>query len=126
MYVQHPILTTFQLILFITGFFIGTVYLSPDMDTKSEPSRRCGIACTPYRKLFTHRGISHHWLWGTATRIIYVLLLIGLLSGLIFVLYPSTSVPDITVILSHPFEILMFILGLFISNVLHTITDILF
>lgn len=124
LYVQHPFLTTFQLIFFIIGFFIGTVLLSPDIDVKSESARRCGVACTPYRKIFSHRGISHHWLWGTVTRILYVLVIIGLLTGLVFVL--KLPLPDITIILTHPFEILMLILGIFIANILHTVIDTLF
>ena len=124
LYVQHPFLTTIQLSLFIIGFFIGTVLLSPDIDLKSEPARRCGIACTPYRKIFSHRGISHHWLWGTVTRIIYVLVIIGLLTGLVFAL--KLPLPDITVVLKHPFELFMIVLGLFISNLLHTVIDAIF
>ena len=121
LYVQHPFLTTIQLSLFIIGFFIGTVLLSPDIDLKSEPARRCGIACTPYRKIFSHRGISHHWLWGTVTRILYVIVIIGVLAGLVSIL--NLPLPDITIVLKHPFEILMVVVGLFLSNLLHTITD---
>jgi len=124
LYVQHPFLATIQLSLFIIGFFIGTVLLSPDIDIKSEAARRCGIACTPYRKTFSHRGISHHWLWGAVTRIIYVLIIIGLLAGLIFVL--KLPLPDITVVLKHPFEVLMVVLGLFLANLIHTIVDAIF
>lgn len=124
LYVQHPFLTIIQLSLFIIGFFIGTVLLTPDIDLKSEPARRCGIACTPYRKIFSHRGISHHWLWGTVTRIIYVLIIIGLLAGLVFIL--KLPLPDITVVLTHPFEILMVVAGLFLANVLHTVVDAVF
>ena len=124
LYVQHPFLTTIQLSLFIIGFFIGTVLLSPDLDTKSESSRRCGVACTPYRKIFSHRGISHHWLWGTATRIIYVLVVIGVLAALVFLL--KLPLPDITIVMGHPFELFMIVLGLFISNLLHTAMDAFF
>ena len=26
----------------------------------------------PYARLFKHRGISHHWLWGTLSRLVYL------------------------------------------------------
>ncbi len=126
LYVQHPFLTTIQLSLFIIGFFIGTVLLTPDIDLKSEPARRCGIACTPYRKIFSHRGFSHHWFWGTITRVIYVLIIIGLLAGLVFILKLPLPLPDTTVVLTHPFEILMVVAGLFLANVLHTVVDAIF
>lgn len=123
LYVQHPFLTTIQLAMFIIGFFIGTVFLSPDIDIKSESARRCGIACTPYRKMFSHRGVSHHWLWGTVTRIIYVLIIIGLITGLVYVL--KFPLPDITILLQHPIEIITLIIGIFIANLLHTVIDAL-
>jgi len=124
LYVQYPFLTPIQLAIFILGYFIGTVFVSPDLDTKSSAARRCGVLCTPYRKMFTHRGISHHWLWGTVTRIIYVLIVIGFFAGLVYVL--KLPLPDITIILTHPLELLLLIQGIFISNLLHTVIDTIF
>lgn len=117
-------LTEQQLILFLLSYFIGTVYLTPDIDTRSEASRRCGISCTPYRWFFTHRGISHHWLYGILTRIIYVLLIIGLL------IFFISGLPEINTfintLLSYKIEMLFIITGLFLSNLFHIILDTIF
>ncbi|MDD5453965.1 MAG: DUF2227 family putative metal-binding protein [Candidatus Ratteibacteria bacterium] len=124
-YQKNPFLTDTQLGIAIFGYFLGTIVLNPDLDSaKSKPAQKCGIICKPYTMMSKHRGTSHHWLWGTVTRIMYILLIIGLLTGLAFVL--KLPIPDITFILTHPFEILMLIVGIFIANVLHTATDAIF
>lgn len=125
LYQKTPFLTDTQLGAALFGYFLGTIVLNPDLDSaKSKPAQKCGIICKPYTMMSKHRGISHHWLWGTVTRILYVLVIIGLLTGMVFVL--KLPLPDITIIITHPVELLMIVLGIFIANVLHTIIDALF
>nr|AUG32369.1 hypothetical protein PLO_373 [Paulinella longichromatophora] len=74
---------------FIVGggsFLIGGFWLSPDLDISSNPSRRWGpfkILWTPYRKLLRHRSIlSHTFLLGTTSRLIYIATLLSLFLNL--------------------------------------------
>ena len=69
------------------AFLLGGLWLSPDLDTRSRPSRRWGplaVLWLPYRRLVRHRGwISHLPLLGSAGRLAYLALLLLLLSGLL-------------------------------------------
>ncbi len=59
-----------------TGFLLGGLWLSPDLDTPSRPSRRWGPLSAlwiPYRRLLRHRSLlSHSPLLGTAGRLAYL------------------------------------------------------
>ncbi|MFW6731495.1 MAG: metal-binding protein [Synechococcus sp.] len=69
------------------AFLFGGLWLSPDLDTRSRPSRRWGLLAVlwlPYRRLVRHRGwISHLPLLGSAGRLAYLALLLLLLSGVL-------------------------------------------
>jgi uncharacterized metal-binding protein len=58
------------------AFLIGGLWLSPDLDTRSNPTRRWGplrLLWWPYRKLLRHRSLlSHSPLLGTAGRLLYL------------------------------------------------------
>ena len=65
------------------AFLVGGLWLSPDLDTHSRPSRRWGplrLLWWPYRRLLRHRSLlSHSPLLGSAGRLLYLLaLLLGL------------------------------------------------
>lgn len=65
------------------AFLVGGLWLSPDLDTRSNPTRRWGplrLLWWPYRRLLRHRSLlSHSPLLGTAGRLLYLLaLLLGL------------------------------------------------
>jgi uncharacterized metal-binding protein len=61
------------------AFLLGGLLLSPDLDTRSNPSQRwgpLGLLWWPYRKLLRHRSLlSHSPLLGTAIRLAYLALL---------------------------------------------------
>jgi uncharacterized metal-binding protein len=61
------------------AFLLGGLLLSPDLDTRSNPSQRWGPLrwlWWPYRKLLRHRSLlSHSPLLGTAIRLAYLALL---------------------------------------------------
>jgi uncharacterized metal-binding protein len=65
------------------GFLLGGLWLSPDLDTRSNATRRWGLLrwlWWPYRKVLPHRSLfSHSPLLGTAVRLAYLaaLLLAG-------------------------------------------------
>ncbi|MBM5807168.1 MAG: hypothetical protein FJ056_05675 [Cyanobacteria bacterium M_surface_10_m2_179] len=69
------------------AFLIGGLWLSPDLDTRSNPSRRWGplrLLWWPYRGLLRHRSLlSHSPVLGSAGRLVYLASLITALSGLL-------------------------------------------
>ena len=65
------------------SFLVGGLLLSPDLDTRSNPTLRWGLLrwlWWPYRRLLSHRSlVSHTPLIGSAGRLLYLaLLLLGL------------------------------------------------
>jgi uncharacterized metal-binding protein len=69
------------------AFLLGGLWLSPDLDTHSNPSRRWGplrLLWWPYRRLLRHRCLlSHGPLLGSAGRLAYLALLTLALSALV-------------------------------------------
>jgi len=61
------------------SFLLGGLLLSPDLDTRSNATRRWGplrLLWWPYRRLLSHRSvISHTPLIGSAGRLLYLVLL---------------------------------------------------
>ena len=69
---------------FIVGWLVATLIFSPDTDIM--PKKRTSFLqffLYPYSILFKHRGLSHSILLGTALRIIYGIVMLGVM---IFVL----------------------------------------
>lgn len=62
------------------AFLVGGLWLSPDLDTRSNPTRRWGplrLLWWPYRRLLRHRSLlSHSPLLGTAGRLLYLAALV--------------------------------------------------
>ena len=65
------------------AFLVGGLWLSPDLDTRSNPTRRWGplrLLWWPYRRLLSHRSlVSHSPLLGTAGRLLYLAALAGVI-----------------------------------------------
>jgi len=65
-----------------SGLVLGTVLLSPDLDmARTRPSSWWGplrVMWWPYAWAFDHRGVSHSWIVGPLTRLIYIGLPVGL------------------------------------------------
>ena len=125
---------------FFFGYMIGTFFLSPDNDIfHSKPNKRwkkLQFIWKPYTKLFSHRGISHFPFLGLATKLVYISLLIFVLFSLIYIslffsgIYtsPITDLLNKETILYYiktPFFV-SFIFGLFLSEIVHIITDIIY
>lgn len=76
------------------GFLIGGLWLSPDLDTASNPTRRwgpLGLVWLPYRRLLRHRSLlSHSPGLGTAGRLAYLATVALILS---LVLQPLAVLP---------------------------------
>jgi uncharacterized metal-binding protein len=66
------------LLAFSVSYLIGTFLVTPDLDLAEQNVRakgRWGIMgglWVPYGLLFSHRGLSHTWLIGPITRLVYM------------------------------------------------------
>jgi uncharacterized metal-binding protein len=101
------------------GFYIGTEFLTPDLDTNSTAYKRWGrlkILMLPYKWLFTHRKSSHNILYGAIVRILYISVIILGFYYLIFKSLPSEL--DLS-----PLYGMIFLIGIILSNALHVILD---
>jgi uncharacterized metal-binding protein len=69
------------------AFLVGGLWLSPDLDTRSNATRRWGVLgwlWWPYRRWLPHRSpLSHSPLVGSAGRLLYLALLLGLAAALL-------------------------------------------
>ncbi|WP_320666737.1 metal-binding protein [Prochlorococcus sp. MIT 1307] len=114
-----------------TAFFIGGLWLSPDLDTKSIPLKRWGILqglWWPYRKAISHRSIlSHSPVIGTFLRVAYLLAI----TTVILLLLHSLGFTDtkqtirwLSELIKHnPKQSLMVLVGLEASAWLHLMKD---
>lgn len=61
---------------FGVGFAVGTLLITPDLDLRfNDAARRWGalrFVWTPYHLLSKHRGVSHTYLVGPVTRLLYL------------------------------------------------------
>jgi len=67
------------LLAFSSAYLFSSLLLSPDLDLRSNATRRrwgpLGFIWWPYTKVFKHRGLSHNLLLGPLTRIGYLFLI---------------------------------------------------
>jgi uncharacterized metal-binding protein len=65
---------------FSVSYLVGTFLVTPDLDLAEQGVRAksnwglLGLLWIPYGALFSHRGLSHTWLVGPLTRLIYMLI----------------------------------------------------
>ena len=82
-----PLLGFAGLLTASLAFLVGGLLLSPDLDTRSNPSRRWGPLrglWWPYRRLLRHRSLlSHSPLLGSGGRLLYLAALVLLFSALL-------------------------------------------
>jgi uncharacterized metal-binding protein len=71
----------------VSGFLVGGLLLSPDLDTHSRATRRwgpLGLLWWPYRRVLSHRSLfSHSPLLGSAGRLAYLGALVLLAAALL-------------------------------------------
>jgi uncharacterized metal-binding protein len=115
----------------LAGFLVGGLWLSPDLDTPSRPSRRWGplaVLWLPYRRLLRHRSLlSHTPLIGSAVRLAYlgaVLLVLSLLLRPLGAPGPANGLAAATELwrLHRPL-VLVALVGLEASAWLHLLQD---
>lgn len=120
-------ISTVQAAAFSLGFFVGTFLLSPDLDLAEGHvnSKRAwgllGFLWVPYGLLFSHRGLSHSWLIGPLTRLVYLAAMVALAAGILWFLLPSLRLPPLPR-LNWP-DVLPLLAGYYLSQWLHLIAD---
>jgi uncharacterized metal-binding protein len=104
------------------GFYIGTDFITPDLDIESTAIKRWGrlkVIWLPYKWLFKHGQSSHNILYGAIVRVMYFSIII---LGVYYLLF--RSLPPETMISSV--YVFIFLVGIIIANALHIILDVLF
>jgi uncharacterized metal-binding protein len=115
-------LSLVQLLTIGIGFYIGTEFVTPDLDTNSSAYKRWGrlrILMLPYKWLFKHRKSSHNIFYGAIVRIFYITAIIATLYFFIFKSFPLENI-------LFPVHIIIFLGGIIAANVLHVILDSIF
>ncbi|MDP2766417.1 MAG: DUF2227 family putative metal-binding protein [Candidatus Methanoperedens sp.] len=100
------------------GFYIGTDFITPDLDIDSSAIKKWGrlkIVVLPYKWMFTHRQSSHNIVYGALIRILYISLIV---LGLYYLLF--SSLPESTILSVYVF---IFLIGIIIANALHVLLD---
>ncbi len=117
-----PIPSLASFIAFGAGYYVGTDFITPDLDIESTAIKRWGplkILWLPYKWLFFHGQSSHNIIYGAVVRILYISLIILGIYYLIFGSLPSGTV-------FSSIYIYIFIFGIILANAFHVILDILF
>lgn len=102
--------------------------MSPDMDLAHQikPLSLRGILTLPFRlysRIFRHRGLSHHPLLGTLTRLLFLGLLALLLYAAIYRAFPSHKTLLKALSTHKPFIIYGFG-GVFLADLSHLALDL--
>lgn len=117
------VITDMKLFLVLgAGFYIGTDFITPDLDIESTAIKRWGrlkVLWLPYKWLFKHGQSSHNILYGAIVRVMYFSIII---LGVYYLLF--RSLPPETMISS--IYVFIFLIGIIIANALHIILDVLF
>tara|TARA_Y100001968_G_scaffold330080_1_gene380964 strand:- start:1893 stop:2267 length:375 start_codon:yes stop_codon:yes gene_type:complete len=114
------------------SFFIGGLWLSPDLDIHSEPAKRWGIIqfiWMPYRILIPHRSFfSHGPLIGSSLRISYLIFVYFLISIIILKFEYNSILLLLNNIISfsedYNKELIAIFIGIESSALLHLIKDL--
>ncbi len=110
-----------NILVLTVGFYIGTDFITPDLDIESTAIKRWGklkILWLPYKWLFKHGQSSHNIVYGAVVRVLYIsLIILGVYYLLFKSLPPGMIAPSVYV--------LIFLIGIMIANALHVLLDIL-
>lgn len=104
---------------FVAGGLFGTFWLSPDLDLAGKGSSRAAenwgplkVIWYPYGAIFRHRRVSHSWLLGPTSRLLYLAVLV------------APALPHLAPwIRTHPAAFEAALLGYFVSQWAHAALD---
>lgn len=117
------------LLTFCAAFFYASFFFHPDLDLAHQVKLFSwrGFLTLPFRfysLFFRHRGVSHHWLWGTLSRLAWIYGCFLLL--FYFSSFPSFRSQDLTFFLwSYKPYFLFGLGGIFLSDLSHLGLDLL-
>jgi uncharacterized metal-binding protein len=107
----------FDILIIISGFLFSSFMFNGDLDIRSKPYNRWLIFkyyWIPYQRIFHHRSIfTHGIIIGTIIRIIYCI-------PILFLIFHFFNVNFFT------FQFLLFLCGIEIGNIIHTLSDKIF
>ncbi|MDO4245282.1 MAG: metal-binding protein [Deinococcus sp.] len=123
-------LTPAMMLNFTWAFMAGTFLLSPDLDLSEgrvDSKRRwgpLGFLWVPYGKMFSHRGLSHTWLVGPLTRLIYLALIAALVWTVVKYAWPQLGLGWPRLPQPFPYKVALPIAaGYYVSQWLHLVAD---
>lgn len=108
-----------QFLALCAGYYIGTEFITPDLDTESTAIKRWGklkIVWLPYKWMFKHGQSSHNIVYGAVVRILYISLII---LGVYYLLFKSLPLE----MMVSSVYVFIFLIGITIANALHVILD---
>ena len=128
--------------------FFGTVFLSPDLDLKQSKSSQAwgwfSWIWYAYNRCFSHRKLSHFFIVGTLSRVVYLFfaaIFLSTLISLVIYCYDELSVDSVLIAQEnvgqiirdsvlwaegHPNLLMAGFAGLVFSDSLHLITDLIY
>ncbi|NRA46438.1 MAG: metal-binding protein [Oligoflexales bacterium] len=128
--------------------FFGTIFLSPDLDLKQSRSSQAwgwfSWIWYAYNRCFSHRKLSHFFIIGTISRVLYLFLatvFFGSIASLLIYCYQEFSVENVLIAQEsvgqiirdsvlwaegHPQMLLAGFIGLVFSDSLHLVTDLIY
>ena len=117
------VLPPMVVVAFIPAYAFSMLFLSPDLDlARSRASRRWGIGrwlWIPYALCFRHRQLSHHPIFGPATRILYLAAVGGAIGVAVILVLGRPlrlTIPSVEAIAGA-------LVGLYIPNLTHVVAD---
>lgn len=123
----------YHVLLVVLGMWLGELYLSPDLDTRSRPFYRWGLLrfiWWPYQWLVRHRSMLSHHIWvGTFFRLLYfsavcILLYMSVRKGLDqAIVLPQLRVEVLTYIRVHLTQLGYLGFGVWLGSFLHIVLD---
>ncbi|GAA4019303.1 metal-binding protein [Deinococcus rubellus] len=126
---QLIVITPVQGLAFSAAYAAGTFLLSPDLDLaegRVDSKRRwgwLGFVWVPYGRMFSHRGLSHTWLLGPLTRLVYLGLMLTIVWALLSAVWPALKWPPLGPSEFNLTWLLPLALGYYVSQWLHLIAD---
>ncbi|KIX84492.1 metal-binding protein [Thermus filiformis] len=118
---------------FTMSYLVGTFLITPDLDLAEKRVRAkgrwgvLGVLWWPYGAVFRHRGLSHTWVLGPLTRLVYlalVLYLLWLFLGGVYAYLAGGRLPALLLLPGLPKEVLLqALLGYYLSQWLHLLAD---
>lgn len=118
---HNSYLNIIHLLTLFIGVYIGTNYITPDVDTQSIPYKKLKVIWVPYNRITRqtkHRGKSHS-IAGIFLRIIFITLLF------LFIAYASGELETLIdfITSTNPIYIILFLSGIISANTIHIILD---